>query len=187
MNNLVVKAEGERNTPMGIVTDNDLESDTLNCICKECDNIKIEIPDKAQTSFSANTVTVNSPVSVTPKKVKKVTAEIVYFSFKPESEDCAPCNKDSKTYGNIISASLIASGFPTNALVPYGHEAVWNSNSNAGALLNGQFAFIVSVPPLVKCCSARIRYCVRYTFQFDDCTVCEKVVCYTINKEGCNK
>lgn len=187
MNTLVVKAEGERNTAMGIVTDNDLESDTLNCICKECDNIKIEIPDKAQTSFSANTVTVNSPVSVTPKKVKKVTAEIVYFSFIPESEDCAPCNKDSKTYGNIISASLNASGFPTNALVPYGHEAVWNSNSNAGALLNGQFAFIVSVPPLVKCCSARIRYCVRYTFQFDDCTVCEKVVCYTINKEGCNK
>jgi len=187
MNNLVVKAEGERNTNMGIVTDNDLESDTLNCICKECDKIKIEIPDKAQTSVSANTVSVNSPVSVSPKKVKKVTADIVYFSFIPESEDCTPCNKDSKTYGNIASASLNATGFPVNALLPYGHEAVWNSNSNAGAMLNGQFSFNITIPPVVKCCSARIRFCVRYTFQFDDCTVCEKVVCYSVNKEGCNK
>jgi|GEM_PF-1159626 len=187
MNNLVVKAEGERSTAMGLVTDNDLESDTLNCICRECDKIKIEIPDKAQTSFSANTVSVISPVSVSPKKVKKITADIAYFSYTPESEDCAPCDKDSKTFGNFASASLTAPGFPSAALIPYGHEAIWNSNTSSGAILNGQFSLNVTVPPLVKCCSAKIRFCIRYTFQFDDCTVCEKVVCYTIKKEGCTK
>lgn len=187
MNNLVIKAEGERSTNMGMVTDNDLETDTLHCICHECDKIQINIPDKVLTSYNANSVQVNSPVSVSPKKVKKVVADIVYFSYIPESEDCAPCDKDSKTYGNFATASLNAPGFPANALVPYGHEAIWNSNSNAGALLNGQFNLNVTVPPLVKCCSAKIRFCIRYTFQFDDCTVCEKVVCYTINKEGCNK
>ncbi len=187
MNNLVIKAEADRTTNMGLVTDNDLETDTLHCICRECDNIQIEIPDKAQTSYSATTVSLISPVSVSPKKVKKVTADIAYFSYTPESGDCAPCDKDSKTFGNFITASLTAPGFPSAALIPYGHEAIWNSNSSAGSLLNGQFSFNVSVPPLVKCCSAKIRFCIRYTFQFDDCTVCEKVVCYTINKEGCTK
>jgi hypothetical protein len=187
MNNLVIKAEAERNTNMGMVTDNDLESDSLNCICHECDKVKITLPEKAETSYSANSISISSPVSVGPKKVKKVTANIVYFSYKPESDDCAPCNKDSKAYGNFTTASLNASGFPVNGAIPYGHEAVWNSNSNSGAMLNGQFNFNISVPPLVKCCSAKFRFCIRYIFQFEDCTVCEKVVCYTINKEGCNK
>ncbi len=187
MNNLVLKAEAERNTNMGLVTDNDLETDTLNCICHECDKIKITIPEKAETSYAPGSITLNTPVSVSPKKVKKVTADIIYYSYIPKSDDCAPCDKDSKTFGNFISASLNAPGFPANGAVPYGHEATWSSNSNSGALLNGQFSINISAPPLVKCCSAKFRFCIRYTFQFEDCTVCEKVVCYTINKEGCNK
>ena len=187
MNNLVLKAEAERNTNMGLVTDNDLETDTLNCVCHECDKIKITIPEKAETSYAPGSITLNTPINVSPKKAKKITADIVYYSYIPESDDCAPCNKDSKTYGNFISASFNASGFPANAAVPFGHEATWTSNSNSGALLNGQFSFNISTPQLVKCCSAKFHFCIRYTFQFEDCTVCEKVVCYTINKEGCNK
>lgn len=182
---LVVKAEGERNTMMGIVTDNDLESDTLRCICDECDKIKIDIPDKANIKYTAASLNLNSGVLVSPKKVTKITANIVYFSYIPESDECAPCNKDSKTFGNFISASLSANGFPSTGAITYGHEAVWNSNNQLGSMLNGQFDFNISTPPLVKCCSARFKFCIRYSFLFDDCTVCEKVVCYTYNKEGC--
>jgi hypothetical protein len=187
MNNLVIKAEAERSTNMGLVTDNDLETDTLHCICHDCDNIKITIPEKAETSYSSNIISFNTPVNVSPKKVKKVTADIVYFSYIPESEDCAPCDKDSKTYGNFASATLNAPGFPSNGAILYGHETTWNSNNNAGTMLNGQYSFNITVPPLVKCCSAKFRFCIRYTFLFDDCTVCEKVICYTTNKVGCNK
>lgn len=187
INNIVIKAEGDRNTNLGLVTDNDLETDTLNCICLECDKIKIDIPDKANINYSGSSASVNVPVAVSPKKVTKITADVVYFSFTPESEDCAPCNKDSKTYGNIGTAALTASGFPSPGAIAYGHEVTWNSLNNAGSLLNGQFSFNITMPPLVKCCSAKVRFCIRYSFQFDDCTVCDTVVCYSFNKEGCNK
>lgn len=184
---IVVKAEGERNTVMGMVTDNDLESDTLRCICDECDKIKIDIPDKATITYSSSSLNLNSGVLVSPKKVTKITANIVYFSYIPESDECAPCNKDSKAFGNFISASLSANGFPSTGAITYGHEAVWNSNNQLGTMLNGQFDINISTPPLVKCCSARFKFCIRYSFLFDDCTVCEKIVCYTYNKEGCIK
>lgn len=187
INSIVVKAEGERSTNMGLVTDNDLESDTLQCICNECDKIKIEIPEKGAIQYTGNALTLNAPVVVSPKKVKKITTDIVYFSYIPESDDCAPCNKDSKTYGNFSAATIAAAGFPSNGALIYGHEAVWNSNNLAGALLNGQFNFSITTPPLVKCCSARFKFCIRYSFVFDDCTECEKVVCYSFNKEGCIK
>lgn len=187
INSIVIKAEGERNTNMGLVTDNDLESDTLQCICNECDKIKIEIPEKGVINYTGNALTLNTSVIVSPKKIKKITADIVYFSYVPESDDCAPCNKDSKAFGNFASATLSANGFPSPGALMYGHEVVWNSNNLAGAMLNGQLNFNITTPPLVKCCSARFKFCIRYSFLFEDCTVCDKVVCYSFNKEGCIK
>ncbi|NTW26681.1 MAG: hypothetical protein HGA37_18425, partial [Lentimicrobium sp.] len=184
---IVLKAEGERNTNLGLVTDNDLEADTLKCICTDCDNIVIEMPENVVHNYTGNSVSMTTPVLVSPKKVTKVTADVVYFSFTPESEECAPCNKDSKAFGNLVSASLNANGFPVAAAIPYGHEAVWTSNNPGGVNLNGQFSFNITMPPLVKCCSAKVRYCIRYSFQFEDCTVCDKVICYSFNKKGCNQ
>jgi len=186
VSNLIVKAEAERNTSLGMVSDNDLEADTLHCVCKACDKLKIEIGNP-QHNLSQPLISSIFPIQVSPAKVTKVTATLVYFGFDPESDECAPCNKDSKNNGIILSATLAASGFASAGQTKGSNHVVWNSNTPAGTLLNGQFNFDIAIPPVVKCCAATFSYCIRFSFLFDDCTTCEKVICTRVIKEGCIK
>ena len=50
---------------------------------------------------------------------------------------------------------------------------------------NKPFSFTISMPPTVKCCAATLKWCIRYVITLEDCTVCNKLVCYTYNKKGC--
>jgi hypothetical protein len=38
----------------------------------------------------------------------------------------------------------------------------------------------VSLPPLVSCCEGTIRWCIRITVTFEDCTVCHKVLAMNV-------
>lgn len=178
MNILIIKAYGDRVTGLGTVDDNDLEADTLQCRCTDCDSINLNLPEQG-TFTSDSTLWMTTPVSASPGIIKSIKAQLVYFEHKPESDDCVPCNRDSKDWGNFISATLSDTDFNNIAILNYGHEVQWNSTNGTGSNLNGIFKFNISLPPLVKCCKLNIKFCIRYIFEFEDCIVCEKLVCYT--------
>ncbi len=150
----------------------------LPCKCDVCDSVKIEVNPKEEIKLdTAGNIIQNNTITITPKPVKSVKAELVYFEYKPESDDCMICNKDSKTYGNFIGATagLVS---PT---IPYGHTVNWAPNGQM--VSNAGLGFVISMPPTVKCCAAQVKWCIRYVVTFADCTVCNKLVCYTYNKK----
>jgi hypothetical protein len=150
----------------------------LPCKCDVCDSVKIDVTPKGDITLdTAGNIIQNNMITVSPKPVKNIKAELVYFEYKPESDDCMLCNKDSKTFGNFIGASAgIVS--PT---IPFGHTVNWAPNGQM--VTNQALSFVISMPPTVKCCAAQVKWCIRYVVTFMDCTVCNKLVCYTYNKK----
>ncbi|HEV7782282.1 MAG TPA: hypothetical protein VGO58_13505 [Chitinophagaceae bacterium] len=150
----------------------------LPCKCDVCDSVKIEVNPKDEIKQdTAGNIIQNSTITVTPKPVKSIKAELIYYEYKPKSDDCMICNKDSKTYGNFINA---ATGISSAALIA-GHSVFWPIN---GQMVNNtQMNFTISMPPTVKCCDAEVKWCIRYVVTFMDCTVCNKLVCYSYNKK----
>ena len=168
----------------------EVANDTLHCACDACSdkNIKFNIqPPNNIVINGNNTLTLNQPITITttpPKLVKSIKAELVYFEFVPESEDCLPCNKDSKTFGNFDNGTLAN----TTGLGGGTHSLLWNFSPPKNFSGGGNTAAItITIPPTVKCCDATIRWCIRYVVTFEDCTVCNKLVCYEKKKEGCAK
>ncbi len=157
---------------------NETAWDTLHCACDACDEKKVKINIVPSTNIvinGNNTLTLNQPISITTtplKLVKSLKAELVYFEFVPESEDCLPCNKDSKTFGNFDNGT---------------HTQTWNYTPPKNFSNSNTFTTTITLPPTVKCCDATIRWCIRYVVTFEDCTVCNKLVCYEKKKEGCGK
>ena len=159
------------------------------CKCDACNdkttNINI-VPTNNIVINGNNTITINQPITITttpPKLVKSIKAELVYFEFVPESEDCLPCNKDSKTFGNFDNGTLAATGGTGGGT----HSLQWNFSPMKNFAGGNTAAITITLPPTVGCCSATIRWCIRYVVTFEDCTVCNKLVCYEKKKEGCGK
>lgn len=178
LTNICIKAKIQKQGDPGKNAEDYLCDSVKPCKCDACDEKKVNInipPPNNIVINGNNTITLNQPVTITttpPKLVKSIKAELVYFEFVPESEDCLPCNKDSKTFGNFDNGT---------------HEQLWSYTppknfSNAVTLTS-----TVTLPPTVKCCDATIRWCIRYVVTFDDCTTCNKLVCYEKKKEGCAK
>jgi hypothetical protein len=157
------------------------------CKCDACDPDKVNIiipPSDDIVLNPNNTLTISQPIVIITnplKLVKSVKAELVYFEFTPESEDCMPCNKDSKTFGNFANGTLAN----TNGIGIGTHALTWIFSPPKN-FTNGEQALIdISLPPMVKCCNATIRWCIRWVVTFDDCTVCSQVVCYEKIKDDC--
>ncbi len=156
------------------------------CKCDFCESpkTKINIPAGSAVLNGNNTLSLAQPITISTSPVKlirSIRAELMYYEYLPESEDCLPCNKDSKTYGNLDGGTLAGvtgTGAGTHALQ-------WNFAPPKNFSGGYDAAMTITMPPTVKCCAATIRWCIRYVISFDDCSVCSKVVCYEHKKTGC--
>lgn len=150
----------------------------LPCICTACDSVKIDVNPKGEIKLdTAGNIIQDNTITISPKPVKSVKAELVYFEYKPASDDCMVCNKDSRTYGNFINAS---SGL-VSPTIPFGHTVLWSPNGQM--VTNQALNFVISMPKTVKCCAANVKWCIRYVVTFMDCTVCNKLICYSFDKK----
>ncbi len=140
------------------------------CKCEECDKVKINVVQKELKFDNKGNVILNTNVSSSPKLVKSIKAELVYFEYKPESDDCMLCNKDSKTFGNFNNGT---------------RSMEWNFSPPKNISNGSPTNMLINVPPTVNCCNANIKFCIRYVITYEDCTVCNKLVCYEIKKDGC--
>ena len=156
------------------------------CICLDCNQIKFNIIPAQNYTIANNILTINQPISIISspvKLVKKITADLVYFEFTPEYDDCLLCNKNSNLYGNFDSASLanVSTSGNGSHSISFNYLPPHNFSTPSNAIIN------ITLPPLIKCCDAQIRWCIRYIITFEDCKVCEVLVCYEQKDNACSK
>lgn len=154
------------------------------CICRECDKVKIEFPKQPVITESNNILTLAGSISSSPKKVKRITAGIVYFDMKA-AEECWLCNKDSRQFGNFTGGTIQGNDF--TPAQPGGHSVQFTNIGNADISGGRDFSLNIAIPQTVSCCEAEINFCIRYVIMFEDCTVCNVLQCYTYKKQGCKK
>jgi hypothetical protein len=156
------------------------------CPCSACDEITINTNLQGNITNNGNgSLSFTALVSATPKKVKRIRAELVYFDMKPDDENCLVCNKNSTYFGNFGNATTTNNNF--TASLPFPHsaqfDAVGDIDISGGVPIN----FTVTIPPMVSCCNANLNFCIRYVITFEDCTVCNKLACYNYKITGCQK
>jgi hypothetical protein len=147
----------------------ELDIDLPPCKCDACDEKHFSLKAPAPSITIANgTISFNQSISVTTnpvKTIKTIKAELVYFEMVPENDLCIPCNKDAATYGHFTNGT---------------NSQQWNGPQQ-------NLNISITTPPMVPCCSALFKWCIRYKIEFTDCTTCNKLVCYEKKKEGCEK
>jgi len=156
------------------------------CPCSACDEVTINVSTQGNITNNGNGgLNFTALVASSPKKVKRIRAELVYFDMKPENDNCIICNKNDNYFGNFINVSTTNSNF--TAVIPQPHsaqlDALSDSNISGGVPIN----FTVSIPPMVSCCNADVNFCIRYVITYEDCTVCNKMICYNYKITGCQK
>ena len=162
----------------------EVKSDTLNCICNACKDIKIQPNEKDKPTITSTAITQNINFVTGPGKVKSVKMDLVWFEFVPESDDCLVCTTPSSQMGNFSSGTLNAVGGSGGGT----HGLVWNfsppKDMNGGVPLQ----YSISYPKMVACCGAKAKWCIRYTVTYENCITCSVVVCnYEAAIKGCNK
>ncbi|RYY89177.1 MAG: hypothetical protein EOO15_06900 [Chitinophagaceae bacterium] len=152
-------------------------------LCKACDppNTNLTTPGAVHSTFNSdNTISVSQPLTISTSPVRNIISIAVfvsYFEFVPGNPDCFTCNRNNATFGNLVKGqigSTTAAGGGTHGLsVQYGTPQPPGSYP---------LQYVLSLPPLVSCCEGTVRWCVRVTITFDDCTVCHKILCYERRK-----
>lgn len=156
------------------------------CPCSACDDITITAPIKGEIQNNGNgSLTLPVVLTAGPKKVKRIKADLVYFEMKPDDENCLACDKNSTTFGNFSTATTINPNFSGG--ITANHTAQFDAVNNIDISNGIPINLTVSIPPLVACCNATVNFCIRYTITFEDCTVCNVLVCYTYSITGCKK
>ncbi|MBX9785344.1 MAG: hypothetical protein K2X48_18825 [Chitinophagaceae bacterium] len=156
------------------------------CPCSACDEVTINVNQQGNITNTGNGgLNFTVSVSSSPKKVKRIRAELVYFDMKPEDENCLTCNKNDTYFGNFINASTTNNNF--TGVIQYPHSAQFDAPGDVNISGGVPLSFTVSIPPMVSCCNADVNFCIRYVLTYEDCTVCNKLVCYNYKITGCQK
>lgn len=155
------------------------------CPCSACDEVSIAVQQGNIINNGNGSLSFASTISSSPKKVKRIRAELIYFDMKPDDENCLTCNKNSSYFGNFSNAATGNTNF--TAAVQQPHSAQFDANGNVNISGGVALNFSVTIPPMVSCCNAEINFCIRYVITYEDCTVCNKLVCYNYKIAGCQK
>jgi hypothetical protein len=156
----------------------------VQCPCNPCKD-KTTFFGKDSTSYTnGGVITTTSTVSHLPKKVIKVSAQIVNVERLGEA-GCLKCTKESKEFGNFTSGTLNSNaGTIVNGGSGYGKDIQWQYNTPT-LISNFPYDFQMAFPPLteVSCCKDSIKICTRWSFMDSNCVTCDTLVCKVIIRE----
>jgi hypothetical protein len=162
----------------------EVRSDTLNCMCNVCKDIKIEVIEKDKPVVTPTGITQNLNIVTGPGKVLSVKADLVWFEFVPESDDCLICTTPSSQMGNFIGGTL--GGNSGNGSGTHGLS--WNFSPPKNMTGGSPLQYTISYPKMVACCGGKAKWCIRYTVTYESCVTCSVVICnYEAVVKGCNK
>jgi hypothetical protein len=156
----------------------------VSCPCNPCKDKSTSF-GKDSISYTNGGVIVNySTISHLPKKVIKVSAQIVDVERLGEA-GCLKCTKESKEFGNFTSGTLNGNtGTIVNGGSGYGKDIQWQYT--APTLINNFiYDFQMAFPPLteVSCCKDSIKVCTRWSFMDSSCVTCDTLICKVIIRE----
>ena len=155
-------------------------------LCEACDPklVKINVSPGYTIQFlNDQSFSLGQLISITttpPKPISAIKAELSYFEFLPESENCLTCNTNSATFGNFNSGT--ATNVSGTVSGTHALNFAFNPPKPPG---NFPLTMVISMPPTVNCCEGLVRICITYTVVFEDCTACTRLVCYE-RKKGSN-
>ena len=164
------------------------------CICSYCDkpgNMDIKDISHAASVVAGNNLNILQQLSVTPKNISKITAELVSIKEFEVDEACKECRKKTDgtlnenevyhfinsntaqwTTGSPIPASSGNSNnsFPTKILE-------WTTNSKG--VIDFNLTLALPGTSSLSCCERHGQICIRYSFTDIECKTCNILVCYT--------
>lgn len=162
------------------------------CYCNYCDlpeNMNI-INNSQNTSVINNNLVIQQQMSVTPKRISNIKAEIVSFKEFEVNEDCKTCRKNNEgvllenevyhfmgTNTAQWSTSSLLNALPANGTNSFPTKIIeWQSNDKG----NINFNLNIALPGTasLSCCERHGVICVRYSFTDIECKTCTILVCY---------
>ncbi|MBC5837539.1 hypothetical protein [Flavobacterium muglaense] len=149
---------------------------------KECCTEKIEAVKNTVNVSTLNIMTLTQDFSISPKNIKKVTAEIISFEEDLVTTSCMKCVTKENWVGNFIGTNTESwnsgtpmNGSPVNSDGYYPAKMVeWNCNKQGSLSL----VFKIAVPGSETGCTRKGKVGIRYTFTDIDCVSCEKIIYY---------
>lgn len=160
--------------------------------CVGCDNnpppkdtcCKENIEEKNNTVVvtSLNVLTIAQNFNISPKNIKKITAEIISFEEDPVTVSCMKCVAKENWVGNFIgtnteswNSGTAMNASPVNSDGYYPAKMVeWNCNQQGNLSLN----FKIALPGTETGCIRKGKIGIRYSFTDIDCVSCEKIIYY---------
>jgi hypothetical protein len=113
------------------ITETEVETDTLQCVCDPCKTLGISVAEEKLTISGSDQINLSGLLNgLDPNKIKKVTIELVYFNIiQTGDSNCAKC-AENKQWGNFIPpATSTFTGFSPPVLngASFGREWTWIS------------------------------------------------------------
>lgn len=154
-------------------------------VCDYCLDPKssdIKIGSKTVLTTPLNIMTIAQNFTISPKNIKKITAEIISFEEDPVATSCMKCVAKENWVGNFIGTNTESwnSGTPMNAS-PVNSDGYypakmveWNCNKQGNLNLN----FKIALPGAETGCTRKGKVGIRYSFTDVDCITCEKIIYY---------
>lgn len=149
---------------------------------KDCCTNKIEAVKNTLNVNTLNILTLTQDFSISPKNIKKVTAEIISWEEDPVVEPCMKCMDKENWISNFIgtnteswNAGVAMNGSPVNSNGYYPAKMVeWNCNNQGNLVL----VFKIAIPGSETGCTRKGKIGIRYSFTDIDCVSCEKIIYY---------
>lgn len=162
----------------------------------ECESCQYCLDDKkSNIKTGTNTVTVtplnimniSQDFNISPKNIKRITAEIISFEEDPVSEKCMKCASDESWVNKFIShntaswnSGMAMNGSPVNSAGYYPTSLVeWHCNKQGNLKLD--FKIVLAAPE--NGCNRKGKVGIRYSFTDIDCITCEKIIYYNYNSK----
>ena len=153
------------------------------CIyCTDETKSKITIGSKVVNVTPLNIMTIAQDFTISPKNIKRVTAEIISFEENPVTTACIKCNANESWVNKFIShnteswnSGLALNGSPVNSDGYYPASMVeWNCNQQGNLKLN----FKIALAGKETGCTRKGKIGIRFSFTDIDCITCEKIIYY---------
>ena len=150
--------------------------------CLDPKNSEIKIGAKTVITTPLNIMTIAQNFTISPKNIKKITAEIISFEEDAVATSCMKCVAKENWVGNFIGTNTESwnSGTPMNAS-PVNSDGYypakmveWNCNKQGNLSLN----FKIALPGFETGCTRKGKVGIRYSFTDVDCITCEKIIYY---------
>lgn len=200
MKNLVLRAESERNTNMGPVVDTDLETDTLNCICTDCDSLQWSCN---LDSIKLSNNQYNLPGNLGVQKygatlpIFGVEFQVQSYSYSPTPLPCSNGVTSLEESGMLLMPATTING--TSAIQIYS-VSVSGSNNNASKSVkllsttplpnplpvNLTIGLPGAIPGLATdCCVIIYNVCIKTTVYYDreHCKSCTYTKCIEFSNQ----